>query len=345
MAPTTVRRAPYKDFLQPGLHRRFSLTAAVLLVIAYIQAIYFGGYHGWFWTFFPIGPVGIRTVPLYLCGLLVIVLRIAQYHVGVRTSNSAFENFTQNVFKLQTLEALVTYVFSGWLFSQMWIWCSSAEKGLNWITYFSGDRARLNEKPLFFTWHFIILGCMQAFLHLFYDFDRLSLGFVKAKETGKGSDSTVQLKQFLMGSSPPIFIRSLTQSAAAVVLSVLIYPTFMRGFVWRTTLVFLRPFYNLPKTNMLPSTWPFNAWVLWQCAWVGFLLLIVWSVGNEAFSTFLVREPLKNGQPLTSESKDPNGSLLNGLKSRKLPIRVSSEPLKRWLLVALTSVSALPCGS
>lgn len=35
----------------------------------------------------------------------------------------------------------------------------------------------------------------------------------------------------------------------------------------------------------------------------------------------MVREPLKNGNPLTSESKDPNGSLLNGLKSKKLSIK------------------------
>ncbi|GKT86924.1 nuclear envelope protein [Colletotrichum tofieldiae] len=35
----------------------------------------------------------------------------------------------------------------------------------------------------------------------------------------------------------------------------------------------------------------------------------------------MVKPPLKNGKPLTSESKDPNGSLLNGLKSKKDPVR------------------------
>lgn len=49
----------------------------------------------------------------------------------------------------------------------------------------------------------------------------------------------------------------------------------------------------------------------------------VWSSGNTAFSVFMVREPLKDGNPLTSESKDPNGSLLNGLKSKKLSIKVN----------------------
>ncbi len=53
----------------------------------------------------------------------------------------------------------------------------------------------------------------------------------------------------------------------------------------------------------------------------------MWMLGNSAFSIFLVKEPLKNGKPLTSEAKDQNGSLLNGLKSKK-PV-----------------IKALPCGS
>jgi nucleoporin NDC1 len=276
-------------------------------------------------TFFPIGPAGIRTFLLAFCGLLVIILRIAQYHVGIRTSNSAFESFAQNVFKLQTLEALVTYTLSAWIFSQLWIW--SGAEGLNWITYFSGDRARLNEKPLFFTWHFIILGCVQALSHLFFDKDRLTLGVVKAGSGAKQGGNGIQLLQFVKEAGPNVVIKGATLAAVPVLLSPIIYTTVLRGFVWRTALFFLRPFYNLPRTNMLPSTWPFSFWTLGQCFLVGFMLSFVWLAGNEAFSTFLVREPLKNGQPLTSESKDPNGSLLNGLKSKKLAIRVGSSVL------------------
>lgn len=39
MAGITVRRAPYKDFLQPALQRRFSLTATILLVVSYLEAL------------------------------------------------------------------------------------------------------------------------------------------------------------------------------------------------------------------------------------------------------------------------------------------------------------------
>lgn len=36
---TVVRRAPYKDFLQPALQRRFASTAGVVLGLAYIESL------------------------------------------------------------------------------------------------------------------------------------------------------------------------------------------------------------------------------------------------------------------------------------------------------------------
>lgn len=39
MASATVRRAPYKDTLQPALHKRFSSTATLLLAVAYLEAL------------------------------------------------------------------------------------------------------------------------------------------------------------------------------------------------------------------------------------------------------------------------------------------------------------------
>ena len=74
---------------------------------------------------------------------------------------------------------------------------------------------------------------------------------------------------------------------------------------------------------MLPPSWPIDLYLLARCVYAGTLLNFLWAVGNTAFSIFMVKEPVKNGKPLTSESKDPNGSLLNGLKSKKLSIQAS----------------------
>ena len=54
------------------------------------------------------------------------------------------------------------------------------------------------------------------------------------------------------------------------------------------------------------------------------LLITLWGFSNAIFSAYLTQEPMKREQPLTSESKDPNTSLLNGLQAKREIIRVSS---------------------
>lgn len=96
----TLRPPLYKDFLTPALHRRFTGAGLIILVIAYIEAVIVGEKSSrkdqgfmcitvwpsnvptvlWFW--FPIGPAGIRTLLLFISGLSVFVLRVAQLHLG-----------------------------------------------------------------------------------------------------------------------------------------------------------------------------------------------------------------------------------------------------------------------
>ncbi|TPX11849.1 uncharacterized protein E0L32_007347 [Thyridium curvatum] len=323
MAPATIRRAPYKDFLQPALQRRFSTTAIILAVISYIEAVFLANWDSYFWSWFPVGPTGLRAFFLFFCGLAIIILRIAQYHVGLRTSNSPFQTFTQNALKPQTAEAIFSYVVSGWLFSQVYLWSVSSHANLDWITYYSGDRARLNEKPLFLTTHFVIYGVLRALLHLFRDTDRLVLGTVRhqtSTSTHQTSGSANQIRRFA-DNMPALIINSITESLVATLLSLVVYALFVRHTAWRIALLVFRPFYNLPKTNMVPLSMPYSLWLIVRCIFASILISFLWVAGNAAFSLFLVSEPIKNGKPLTSESKDANGSLLNGLKSKKMPIR------------------------
>lgn len=54
----------------------------------------------------------------------------------------------------------------------------------------------------------------------------------------------------------------------------------------------------------------------------GTLLVVLWEFVNKTFDVYLAQEPLKNDVPITNDSTDPNGSLLNGLKSKKDTVRV-----------------------
>lgn len=127
-----------------------------------------------------------------------------------------------------------------------------------------------------------------------------------------------------MSEVPLLAHRALIQTLAVLVLNIVFYHAVVRSLAWRIALTFFRPFYTMPRTNLAPTSYGGISFPLWvKCSGASFMLLFLWLAGNRMFSMFLVRPPLKNGNPLTSESKDPNGSLLNGLKSKKLPIRVS----------------------
>ncbi|KAL2024288.1 hypothetical protein VTK56DRAFT_8770 [Thermocarpiscus australiensis] len=320
---TTVRRPPYKDFLQPALQRRFATASLFVLVIAYIQALLLANWGSFLWSWFPLGPTGVRAILFFFCGISIIILRIAQYHPGLRTSDSAVQTFFRYAPKFQTVETISTYAASAYFFSQIYLWSLPERSGLEWITYFMSDRARLNEKPIFFTAHFVLLGVYQALLHLFKDVDRLSLGTAR-QQNGNGKpedgDSSTQIRR-LWGQLPSTLLSTLNQSLFGLLVSIVIYPIFLRATIWKTMMILLRPIYNLPRTNLVPATLPFSFSSILRCLLVSMMLIFSWAAANTAFSLFLVKSPLKNGKPLTSDSKDPNGSLLNGLKNKKLSIK------------------------
>lgn len=162
-------------------------------------------------------------------------------------------------------------------------------------------------------------------LHILRDDDRLVLDAVKLDgDNAAAKENAPTWQTRLANEVPALASRAAMQSAAVLLLNVVIYHAGLRKLAWKTALFFFRPFYTLPKTNMVPATLAgINFWMWTRCFLTGFMLLFMWLAGNRIFSLLLVRPPLKLGNPLTSESKDMNGSLLNGLKSKRLPIKVS----------------------
>lgn len=226
----------------------------------------------------------------------------------------------------QTLEAIVSYTLSAWLFSQIYLW--SATEDLAWVSIQPGvgGRVRLNEKPIFFTVHFLVLGIVHGALHISRDEDRLRLNAARLQANdAPPADAPRPWSKRLMNEVPLLAHRALVQTLAVLVFNIVFYHVALRSLAWRIALVVFRPFYTMPKTNLAPTTHGGMSFPLWvKCSGASFMLLFLWLASNRMFSMFLVRPPLKNGNPLTSESKDQNGSLLNGLKSKKLPIKVSS---------------------
>ena len=86
------------------------------------------------WLWFPVGPAGIRTLLLYICSLSVFVLRVAQLHLGSRTTASPFQTFTQRLLDFNTIQTFGWYGFSTWWFSEVYMWSASSDANLNWIS-------------------------------------------------------------------------------------------------------------------------------------------------------------------------------------------------------------------
>jgi nucleoporin NDC1 len=107
-----------------------------------------------------------------------------------------------------------------------------------------------------------------------------------------------------------------------------VYFFFLRGTAWSWTYFFGRVFFrDLPK-NSAPAGLIHLPALIWQSASSSFMMIFLWEISNAVFTLYVAQPPLKKNNPLTSEikdnagsyvakSQDPNGSLLNGLKSKK----------------------------
>ena len=274
------------------------------------------------WSWFPIGPAGFRTGVIFACGLSILILRIAHYHVGLRTTGSGLETLTANLTTFSTYETVFWYCVSSFFFGTVFLWSTPDSANLRWVTYLSGDRARANERPIFLACYLGVFALEQSIDHFVGHTDRLDLGMVRSGEKKEPAEASVELKKVLLR-LPSILAETFAAALRALGLTAVVYYVFrLRSFSYQWTLMCLRPFYNIHRANVLPNTYPIDAWLVSRCLLAGTLLSFVWASGNLAFSIFMAKEPLKNGQPLTSESKDPNGSLLNGLKSKKLSVKV-----------------------
>jgi nucleoporin NDC1 len=174
--------------------------------------------------------------------------------------------------------------------------------------------------------HFMILAVMQTSFHLIKDYDRIELPVMRTVREGDRMVTTKavvppmeQLSGFKLFK---LAEKALRRSVAMVIAGPIIYTYFVRDAAWAWTLTFAKLVWTLPKSTALPGRWPFQAPLLFKCFVSGFLLVFMWEVANAAFSAYAAQAPLKNERPITFESKDPNGSLISGLKGKKLQTRV-----------------------
>ncbi|KAJ5105426.1 hypothetical protein NUU61_002773 [Penicillium alfredii] len=312
---------PYRRILTSALHRRFVHASALALLVCYVVAIAIGDKSSLLWSWFPIGTCGIRTLLLFVSSLAVFVLRVGQMHIGSRTTQSSLGTF-RYLFPLNIAQTFGWYLFSAWWFTEIYLWSSSASAHLELVNRGrSHERPTLNERPIYLHTYHILLACVQAVVHLYYDYDRIPVPVANRvhKSADERTHTVPAVSKYLQDTLPAALVSGLTRSIILAGVTPVVYKVFLRRAAWSWSLYFAKLFWNFSRSSAEPDTFlpPGFIGLVIQCFFSGALLVLCWQTANLFFSIFIGKEPLKRGQPLTSEAKDPNGSLLTGLKAKK----------------------------
>ncbi|KAJ5176289.1 uncharacterized protein N7482_002166 [Penicillium canariense] len=269
MAAATQPR-PYRRILTSALHRRFVHASALSLLVCYVVSIAIGSKSSLLWAWFPIGACGLRAFLLFISPLIIFVLRVGQMHLGSRTTPSSLSTF-RYLFPLQVAKTFCCYLFSAWLFTEVYLWSSSTDAHLEMVKRGRPhERPHLNERPIYIHTYHLLLACTQAVVHLYYDYDQIPIPVTlrSSKSTDERTHQVLPTSKYIQTALPQKVKCGLAMSVTVAGATPFLYLLFLR------------------QTNLF-------------------------------FAIFLGKEPLKRGQPLTADSKDPNGSLLSGLKAKK----------------------------
>lgn len=122
----------------------------------------------------------------------------------------------------------------------------------------------------------------------------------------------------VQNASLKIIQRCSITSAAIAVIGPFIYALFLRQMFWSWHLWFAKLIYSLPRADARATGYPPSSprFMLRSFA-LGLLLTLTWELTSLFFSTLLSQEPLKKDLPLSTDSKDANGTLITGLKAKR----------------------------
>jgi len=110
-----------------------------------------------FWQWFPFGKAGLRTLMLFISILSIYILRVAQLHIGARTTVSPLHTLKEQMLKFSTIQTLGWYSFSAWFFCEVYIWSTSVDANLAMVD--PGKYVYVRDKAEQYA--YIVLGLMK----------------------------------------------------------------------------------------------------------------------------------------------------------------------------------------
>lgn len=274
---------------------------------------------------------------LFVSALIIYILRISQYHVGQRNTPTASETFGKYAFTARTVSVMVSYLLSAFLFGEIYIWTQPEGKKLGYTDQGKNyERLRLNERPMFVRFMFVVLALVQSGAHLWCDYDKIEFPAIASKTEQEAAAATPAARphQVLIQKLSTLAQNAAIWSGAVSLVGALVYISGIRYLIWPSYYSWARNvlMISLSKSRPLPATLPPFAPLVGMFFVEGAVLLFMWQVINTTFDLYMSLPPLKNGIPITEDSKDKNGSLLKGLKAKKDTIKA----LAMWELALIT---------
>lgn len=167
---------------------------------------------------------------------------------------------------------------------------------------------------------YLQLAVVQIASHIYRGLDNIRIPSTRPslKSTDQRTHQIAPIPAQIKQKAPELLVLSALLSLATVFPSPFVYAGLLRGIYWSTHMAFAKLFYNIPRSNANYEGFPpCSPPMLLRAFFSGFCLLVLWESSNILFSALLAQEPIKKDQPLSAESKDPNGTLLSGLKAKK----------------------------
>lgn len=184
---------------------------------------------------------------------------------------------------------------------------------------------KLNERPIYLRGVFLLLAIAQSVIHLHNDFSALRIPvspLPAPSDPDEGTHPIAPVSRQLPPALLSILRRIIITSAMTCTIGPFVYTFCMRQMFWSWHLAFAKLYYNLARSDARPPGWaPANPLMMLRSFGAGLLLLLTWEATSFLFTALFVQEPLKKGQVLSAASKDPNGTLLNGVKAKTAVVK------------------------
>ena len=165
-----------------------------------------------------------------------------------------------------------------------------------------------------------MLAVLQAVKHVYFSQSTLQLPITAASQLQEKALATHVIPDtfgFVKSHAKNAALRSLAGSVAVTLLGPFIYAPLLRGLFWRSHLNIAKIFFTVARSSSRPHGIPPILGTMPLTIWLGFCLSMMWEFSALTLVANLRKPPVKDGQPWTSAGKDPNGSLLNGLKMKR----------------------------